>query len=215
MRNRPLVAVSQRIDHFPDRGEIRDALDSRLGQFLIYAGFTVVPVPNYMVNSSNPDFLNSSFLIQEWLEQILPDAIVLSGGNDIGSIHERDLTEHYLLDYANKFDLPVLGICRGMQMMGIWAGSSLIPVQGHIRTRHLLRSSSTQFQFPSEVNSFHGWVLRECPSGFEGIAQSDDGNIEAIRSLQKPWQGWMWHPERETVFSEQDLENIRKLFSKD
>ena len=41
-----VVAVSQRVDHFPDRNETRDALDQRMITFLLFAGFIPVPVPN-------------------------------------------------------------------------------------------------------------------------------------------------------------------------
>lgn len=49
---------------------------------------------------------------------------LLSGGNDIGKIDERDKTERRLLDYASDRALPALGLCRGMQMMALWAGGA-------------------------------------------------------------------------------------------
>ena len=45
------------------------------------------------------------------------NGIILSGGNNIGDVKERDITETYLLKYAETNEIPVLGICRGMQML--------------------------------------------------------------------------------------------------
>ncbi len=105
----------------------------------------------------------------------------------------RDATERYLLSWAEKNLVPVLGICRGMQMMGVWAGGSLKRMAGQV-TRHLL-----QGEVVGEVNSFHDFSLSGCPLGFEVVARSEDGEIEAIRHTDLPWEGWMWHPEREAM----------------
>jgi putative glutamine amidotransferase len=141
-----------------------------------------------------------------WLEAVQPGAVVLSGGNDIGQHPQRDHTEQRLLSYASTHGLPVLGICRGMQMMGVWVGGKIRPVVGHIRTRH---------QFDGEIsgdgNSYHNHVLSECPVGYKVLARSEDGEIEAIRHATLPWEGWMWHPEREVPFSTRDIERLRAL----
>ncbi|MGE8152738.1 gamma-glutamyl-gamma-aminobutyrate hydrolase family protein [Pseudomonas vancouverensis] len=195
-----VVAVSQRVDELPERGETRDALDQRLVAFLLAAGCLPVPVPNAIVQ-------REPGALQKWLDAVAPQAIVLSGGNDIGQCAARDLTEGGLLEHASAQQLPVLGICRGMQMLAHWSGGALKPVSGHVRTRHRLSG-----QIVAEVNSFHGWALAGCPQGFEVLARSEDGEIEAVRHLDLPWEGWMWHPEREAIFAAHDLQRLKQLF---
>lgn len=148
--------------------------------------------------------------LQNWLLAVKPDAVLLSGGNDIGEVSERDNTERRLLDYARDSALPALGICRGMQMMAVWAGGSLSPVSGHVRTRHRLQAANPG-EWPDEVNSFHNFALADCPLGFVVAARVKDGTIEAIRHETLPWEGWMWHPEREPQFNPTDLMRFRTL----
>lgn len=206
-----LVAVTQRVDDCPERRERRDALDQKLIQFLSCAGFVPVPIPNNLCVTEQGKEEDGRALSQ-WLERLKPDAFVLSGGNNLGESLERDATENRLLNYASMKALPVLGLCRGMQQMGVWAGGELVKVDGHVRTRHVLEKITGDQCVPFEVNSYHHWALANCPEGFEILAWSDAGDIEAIRHLKLPWEGWMWHPERETVFSTVDLKRVKSLF---
>lgn len=201
-----VVAVSQRVDKFPDRDETRDSLDQRLITFLLVAGFIPVPVPNGLYETF-PEGQSDHKSLDSWLATVKPQGFVLSGGNDIGQRIERDLTEGGLLDYAKLHRLPLLGICRGMQMMADWSGARLHPVQGHVRTRHHLSG-----EISGEANSYHGFSLAICPDAFDVMAQSEDGEIEAIRHRSLPWEGWMWHPEREVDFAARDVQRIKGLF---
>ncbi len=200
-------AVSQPSALIAARGDRRDALDQRLVSFLRVAGCLAVPVPNTFDSAADHGKLPDGSLAL-WLQAVAPAAIVLSGGNDLGACPERDLTESRLLDHARQHRLPALGICRGMQMMAVWAGAALKPVAGHVRSRHQLRGSIT-----GEANSYHNQVLAGCPADFSLLARSEDGEIEAIGHRTLPWEGWMWHPERETRFAKRDIERLKALFA--
>jgi putative glutamine amidotransferase len=202
-----VVCVSQRIDHYPDRYETRDELDQRLITWLLLAGLLPVPLPNGLCRPL-PDGQCDHEALDAFLASLRPGAFVLSGGNDIGQYIIRDLTESRLLNYAKKHHKPVLGICRGMQMIAHWAGTSLQPVRGHLKTRHYLSGVIS-----CEVNSYHAFSLTACPEDFDVLAQSEDGEIEAIRHRSLPWEGWMWHPEREAQFSTSDIRRLKALFA--
>ncbi len=203
------VVVSQRVDNYPKRNETRDALDQELISFLLVAGFLPVPIPN-VLHKVMPNGHHEYEILDEWLSQVKPSALILSGGNDIGESSLRDSTEERMLEYAKRQRLPVLGICRGMQMIAHLAGAKLRRVEGHVRTTHQIAG-----EFKAEVNSFHTFSIDDCPQGYRVLAISEDGEIEAIRHRSLPWEGWMWHPERNKHFDSRDLTQISELFSEE
>ena len=191
------VAVSQRVDLINERKELRDALDQQMNEFLADVNCLSIPVPNFSIDTH----------LLLWLEQIKPDAILLSGGNDLGDFPKRDFVEKYLLQEAERRMLPLLGICRGMQLMAQQAGVSMVKSCGHVGTRHSLTINGGQI-----VNSFHVFCLSRCPKGYHIIAKAEDGTIEAIAHNKLPWEGWMWHPEREQPFNNNDINRLTSLF---
>lgn len=195
-----IVAVTQRVDLITGRKELRDAIDQRLIAWIQSFGGQPVPVPNCLGKNINP-----------WIRRILPTAIILSGGNDIGTNPERDRTESALLEYSKLNGVPTLGICRGMQFMVRYCGGTLVPVTEHAGTHHALERYENSHDFPDVVNSFHNFGVGDCPSDFYIMATARDGVIEAVRHKKYKWSGWMWHPERDEVFCKLQLKLARQI----
>jgi gamma-glutamyl-gamma-aminobutyrate hydrolase PuuD len=193
------VLVSQRRDIIAGRDEVRDALDVRLCALLWELGF--LPLPMVSAISDR----------EEYLAALMPDAVVLSGGNDIGQAPERDQLETALLIHAAKHRLPVLGICRGMQMMNHYQGGRLRAVSGHVVVRHRVTGSLVG-PGGCDVNSYHNQGLFDADLGddLEAMAWSEDGVVEALRHREWPWLGIMWHPERDAPAADADQILIRR-----
>lgn len=201
-----LLLVSQRVDKIKSRNEIRDSVDQKLLEFIKSSGYSFIQVPNIFFNDPSSKQEGKRDL-NLWISNISPDGVVLSGGNDLNSFPQRDSTEYNLLKYAKKNDLPTLGICRGMQLMASLEGIKLVKIDGHINKRHFIRG-----EINMEVNSFHNQALSQCPDDYYVIAKSLDNIIKAIKHKSLPWEGWMWHPERETPFKNLDKLRFKDLF---
>lgn len=197
MRKR--VVVSQRCDPVVGRDETRDALDIHLSALLWELNFLPVPMTSAISDH------------EEYIQALMPDAVVLSGGSNIGQTVERDRLETALLLYATTNDLPVLGICRGMQMINHHQGGNLRQISGHVAVRHLIFGPLAVPSQP-EVNSFHniGIVDNDLGNDLEAVAWSNDGAVEALRHRKLPWLGIMWHPERDTPATDFDQTLIRR-----
>ena len=159
------------------------------------------------------------------------DGILLSGGGDMhpryynedpipenGTPDElRDRYDVALIKSAVEYQLPVLGICRGMQVINTVFGGSLyqdINVQyadkqpmchsqneersvttqtASVVTDSLLYSIVNCNTLP--INSIHHQAVKRTADGFRAVAFADDGICEAIESLYYPILGVQWHPE--------------------
>jgi gamma-glutamyl-gamma-aminobutyrate hydrolase PuuD len=208
------VAVTQRVVRDAAYGEIRDALCHDWYKFFSALDVdAVVPVPNIEDG------------IGAWIEAIKPDLIVFSGGNDVEygqAVHIpeqinvlRDRTEIKLLDTAISKGIPVLGVCRGMQLMYAYYGGILQKREEHAGTVHPIRyKDHPEGTWNNrEVNSFHHYCIGDrLPEQLIPICyDTNDGSVEAFVHWEYPLLGVMWHPERNQPFEEIDLRWIRQL----
>ena len=191
--SRPRIAISQRRDAVAGRDEVRDALDARLAGLLWELGFLPLPLASGVAEPA------------DYLAALAPDGVLLSGGNDIGTTPARDALEWAALEYATAHGLPVLGLCRGMQMLNHFQGGALRPVSGHTAVRHRVTGPLVGDD-GREVNSYHDQGLLDADLGdaLDAVARTDDGVVEALRHRSRPWLGIMWHPERDTPVAAAD-----------
>ncbi|HEX6149725.1 MAG TPA: gamma-glutamyl-gamma-aminobutyrate hydrolase family protein [Nocardioides sp.] len=157
------------------------------------------------------------------------DGLVVSGGADVdpsrygeephdrtaGWRPDRDAWELALLDAADAARLPVLGVCRGMQLMAVHAGGALDQhtpeLVGHEQhspggdefgdTRVSIEPGSRLASLIGpevEVACHHHQSVREAP-GFTFTARAEDGTAEAMEAAGDTFRvGVQWHPEMRT-----------------
>lgn len=162
------------------------------------------------------------------------DGLLLSGGGDVeprlygdAEIHEttygivpaRDQLELGLAPLALARDMPILGICRGIQVLNVAFGGSLVqdvadqwPDPIEHRQQNLGRGRddlvhaveavpgsrlATIYGSESfEVNSFHHQALRDVGPGLTVVARASDGLVEAVEAPDYTFViGVQWHPE--------------------
>tara|TARA_B100000900_G_scaffold305249_1_gene263913 strand:- start:13889 stop:14626 length:738 start_codon:yes stop_codon:yes gene_type:complete len=161
----------------------------------------------------------------------LVDGIILTGGEDINPLlysdtsnlavcekinHRRDSLEQKLFDFAFRQQIPLMGVCRGMQMMNVATGGSLygdLPTEIGTEVVHrnngevlhdIVITDTCSLIFPLgkdtfTVNSWHHQGLKDISACLQVIAKSNDGLAEAI-VMDKAFHPFMiavqFHPER-------------------
>ena len=171
------------------------------------------------------------------------DGLLLSGGYDVNpyeygeetlsrageSYPERDFFEKALLLEAVAQGKPVLGVCRGAQVINVTYGGSLyqdVTYASHAKLQHL---QATDGAFPVHdvkltndscfakifdkevigVNSFHHQLIKELAPGFKATGKTSDGVIEALEKEGDLFvAGVQWHPEQ--MYHQND--DMKRLF---
>ena len=171
------------------------------------------------------------------------DALILPGGGDIDPAHyggarheanygisaERDGFELALARAAlARRDLPVLAICRGLQLLNVALGGDLVshipdhfgektvhrhpelrPVPHMVQIEPGSRLAGILGETELEVQSVHHQAVGRLGGGLRPVAWSPDGVIEAVESDRHPFMiGVQWHPELGALADERQ----RRLF---
>ena len=190
------IGVTQRVEIVADRDERRDCLDQAWTSLLIENECWPIAIPNRVEH------------VKSLLTDLALDGVILTGGNDPAHLPgaqtaapERDALERRLLDACSAGGVPVLGVCRGMQMLLHYHGGGVVPVAGHVGIRHRLivhRPGDIPLTDRDAVNSFHafGCYAGNCGSDWQVIATAPDDTVEAVAHRRLPQWGIMWHPER-------------------
>ena len=205
-----IVALTQRIVENEEYPETRDVLDVRWGEFFTKLNALPIGLP------AACDF-------RKYFVALDIAGVLLTGGNDLCSVSpsplsaRRDGYEKELLGYALANSIPVLGICRGMQIIGEYFGAELISVPGHAATRHRIEpaaefGNSEAYLGRTDVNSYHRYALASLPAFLKVAARGHDDTVEAVEHVNLPVYGIMWHPEREREFQESDILLFKKAF---
>lgn len=164
------------------------------------------------------------------------DGLLMTGGGDINPlfVHEepvpalqdvdtlRDRYDLELLRLATNRQIPVLGICRGHQILNAAFGGSLwqdiYSQDAHAQIKHSQKmpreevSHSVRLQDGSTlyVNSFHHQAVKDIAPEFEETAVSFDGINEGIRHTERNLTGVQWHPEALATHGD---EKAKKIFA--
>lgn len=155
------------------------------------------------------------------------DALLLTGGGDVdparygeparpetsGVDPDRDQVELALLDACRDRALPVLGICRGCQLLNVAFGGSLVQELATVSERpHLVLGSrhtiSHELQLEPDsglrrvagtdrlgVNSIHHQGIDRLGQALRAVARAEDGLVEGIEDADGSVLGVQWHPE--------------------
>ena len=219
------IGISQRQVFDPRRDELFDTLDTRWNGLAKELNALLVPIPN---NTDISGFLDINNF----------DAFVLSGGNNINYNQKkwknhkeamqtndvslsRDLIEAEVINHSINNKIPILGVCRGMQMLNVYFGGKISQIKGehHVAVTHEIKIVDKRltafYGEHANVNSFHNYGIVPNEISKElAITSVCDDQIESFCHSKHNFHGIMWHPERPGPSSHNDIKYIRHIFYK-
>lgn len=214
---RPLIGIT--IQQHPGTPEIKRGrplffLDAAYAERVREAGGVPVLLPPGAVELETLEMLDGLLLTGG--EDVDPSYYGESPLPELGTVDtQRDIQELPLAKAAFQRGLPILAICRGMQLLNVAAGGTLyqdLAVQHDTRIRHLqqapveVSTHDVRLEKGSEltqlaqatilgVNTFHHQAVKDLAPGLMPVAWGEDGLIEAYERHEGWVLGLQWHPE--------------------
>lgn len=172
------------------------------------------------------------------------DGLMIIGGCDVNPLlyHEnplpllgetdypRDLYEIALIKKATQKNIPIFGVCRGLQVINVAFGGTLYQDLSYAPQKILLHSQKERrecashtiniqensflypiFQDRGYVNSFHHQAIDQLGKGLKAVAYSEDQMIEAIEHISLPITAVQFHPE-DMYKTDQKMQEIFNQF---
>ncbi len=188
-------------------GQYIDSLENNYIKYFSDYNINIIVVPN----------LNFDINIIE--KNINISGIILTGGGDVDpilygskrnkSLHIsslRDRNEYALLKYALSHNIPVLGICRGMQLINVFFGGKLLKPKNKLHPIGVNHDITIIDKNISEklgsntyqINSYHEIIIPKnlLSDKLKEFAIDSAGNVEGYKHRKMPIWGIQWHPER-------------------
>lgn len=221
MKNKPVIGISASISFDKDE---------------YFAGFEHVNVSYACVDSIKRanalpmviPVIDDPEVVSSLVEKL--DAVLLSGGHDVnpllwneepykklsGILPKRDKFDFLLIKSAYEQKKPIMGICRGCQILNVYFGGSLWQdidehVEFYIKHKQQAAYNEATHSIQVEkksglyhilgdkvlVNSYHHMAIKNPGAGFEVTARAQDGIIEMIENFSSDsfMFGVQWHPE--------------------
>jgi putative glutamine amidotransferase len=204
------IILTQRLMENHSYHEYREGLDIQWGK--LFNEINIMPI-----------ILPLNFNFDSYFTHLKIDGVFLTGGDDLNSIKEsnflsqRDFLENNLINYCIKNNLPIFGVCRGMQIISQYFGCNFKKINNHVSTDHkLIISNETKYKKYlkkiDKVNSYHNYSIFDLNDDLIISAKSEDGIIEAIEHKTYKIFAQMWHSERQYPFIENELNLIKNFF---
>lgn len=213
------IGITMRVVRNDGYPEERDALSSDWSVYINKVMPQAVLIP----------ILNSPNSAVRVINDLKINGVILSGGNNWGDAPERDETERKIVGYCLKSGLPVLGVCRGMQVLNLLLGGKIernihkASEESHAGTVHdIYIKEAGAFKKLAKgavcrVNSFHeqGVLVNRVASQLKVFAITKGQVVEGFYHRSKPVIGIQWHPERKNIKAAAfDCRIAQELFNK-
>jgi len=195
------IAVTQRQIYASKTKETYDSLDRQWYSFFKKCNIYPLFLPN--------DYELTKML----LDREALDGFLLTGGGNIASLGgldaEREKIEELLINISIERNIPLLGVCRGMQKIQDFFSIPLKPIKGHVCNKQEIFIDNKK----SIVNSYHDYGTNHEGTCFEIWARSKDFIIKGINHNRFNIKGIMWHPERIYPFREEDIKIFKRFYN--